>query len=202
MSRRRAREAGSVHDGPPAHCAKHERLAQRERGTLGVCLAECGWMKLQEAAQSSSPPSSSTEKTSLHSDSFGSLVLCLFVYPGRIARHCQDKKSTLGMHLTQLQSEDPKSVTQGPDSGRTFGPRTPSAGKVTFRAHSRFQGASSLRAGLSLPNFHSSAEMALARRRINGMGFQSKDPKTLHRDGISKEDVTFSCSTNVGACEN
>jgi len=70
-----------------------------------------GWSndEPEEATQSSSPPSSSTEK---------------------------DKRSTLGMHLTQLQPEDPRCV--------------------------------------------------FITRRINGMGFQSKDVLTAHYEQFGK----------------
>eukprot|EP00438_Fugacium_kawagutii_P035421 Skav202011 [mRNA] locus=scaffold1829:159235:169915:- [translate_table: standard] len=87
------------------HAARAQNRAnhvQKKKGWLS------GSAENEEAAQSSSPPSSSTEKASLHAD----------------------KKSTLGMHLTQLQTEDPKCV---------------------FIA-----------------------------RRINGMGFQSKDVLSAH----------------------
>lgn len=88
---------------------KHSARAQTRANHVHTQKKK-GWLnsETEEAAQSSSPPSSSTEKTSLHAD----------------------KKSTFGMHLTQLQTEDPKCV---------------------FIA-----------------------------RRINGMGFESKDVLSAH----------------------
>ena len=87
--------------------------AIRPLSTRMHLLLEFWWLwsltrRFEEAAQSSSPPSSSTEKASLHAVKLthsGALGAGSWVPPGI----CQDKKSTLGMHLTQLQSEDPKS---------------------------------------------------------------------------------------------
>ena len=69
----------------------------------------------KEAAQSSSPPSSCAEKASLHAANLprlccplqGLMLAIAEGFPSKL--FCgQDKKSTLGMHLTQLQTEDPK----------------------------------------------------------------------------------------------
>lgn len=98
------------HDKISSNGSMDMKHAARAQNRANHVQKKKGWLNAEneEAAQSSSPPSSSTEKASLHAD----------------------KKSTLGMHLTQLQTEDPKCV---------------------FIA-----------------------------RRINGMGFQSKDVLSAH----------------------
>eukprot|EP00434_Breviolum_minutum_P024609 symbB.v1.2.021732.t1/scaffold1896.1/size96813/3 len=98
------------HDKIPSNGNMDMKHAARAQNRANHVQKKKGWLNSEneEAAQSSSPPSSCAEKASLHAD----------------------KKSTLGMHLTQLQTEDPKCV---------------------FIA-----------------------------RRINGMGFQSKDVLSAH----------------------
>ncbi|CAE6971399.1 unnamed protein product [Symbiodinium natans] len=79
--------AGSVAAG--SHHSGHDKVGRVQNRTNHIRIKNTqragGWMNVEpeEATQSSSPPSSSTDR---------------------------DKKSTLGMHLTQLQTEDPRCV--------------------------------------------------------------------------------------------